>query len=159
MESSDPKISISALSVGFIWDRNLIQRVWRSNMHEYVAAQQILNMVVEEAGRQGALRVSEISVKLGELTGISSFNLREAFKVESKDTIAEGARLDVKKVAGKIACEKCGYTGGVKTMTPEEHHESSIVTCPKCGGPVAVTEGAGWIIESTKLVMPENAKR
>jgi len=103
--------------------------------------------------------VSEISVKLGELTGISSFNLREAFNVESKDTIAEGARLDVKKVAGKIACEKCGYAGGVKSMTAEEHHDSGIVTCPKCGGPVAVTEGAGWVIESTKLVMPENVRR
>jgi len=159
MESSDPRMSVSALSVGFILNRGLFQRARRSNMHEYVAAQQIVNTVVEEAGRQGALRVSEVSVKLGELTGISSFNLREAFKVESKDTIAEGAKLDVRKVAGKIACEKCGYTGGVKPMTPEEHHDGGIVTCPKCGGPVAVTEGAGWVIESTRLVMPGNAKR
>lgn len=128
-------------------------------MHEYVAAQQIVKTVVAEAERQGALRVSEVFVKLGELTGISATSLAEAFEVESKDTIAQGARLKVKKTPARIACERCGYEGGVEPIHLEEHHEDGRVTCPKCGGIVAVIEGAGWVIESTKLVMPERGKR
>ena len=67
-------------------------------MHELAAAQDVLRAVLTAAGEQNARRVTAIALKVGR--GYAVENLRDLIAIVAKETIAEGARLDVEMVPG-----------------------------------------------------------
>ena len=74
-------------------------------MHDLIAAQDIVKKAIDTANKNKLKKITKISVKLGKIIEhnqeITPENLRFNFELVKRNTIAEKARLEIKKVQGK----------------------------------------------------------
>ena len=92
-------------------------------MHEMAIAEGILDIALDYARKNGARRIGEIGLQIGEMAGVEGEALSMAFHAISQGTIAEGARLVRKDVPLIGKCSHCGR---------ECHIEHYDFTCPAC---------------------------
>lgn len=122
-------------------------------MHEYSVMSQIVELILAEANKRKAEEVSHVNLDIGEFTFLGDEQMKFAFEVLTKGTIAEGASLDITRRKGTIECG-CGYSG--VPMQPEEIHSlAPILKCPRCGKIANVKEGLGCTIRDISLVVPD----
>jgi hydrogenase nickel incorporation protein HypA/HybF len=109
-------------------------------MHETALMAQLLRRVEREATAAGAERVTAIRLSVGELAGVESSLLGNAFEVLAASTLADGARLEVSVVPLECECEACHRRFRV---------EQFRFRCPSCGaGNTRVVAGEELILES-----------
>ena len=94
-------------------------------MHEMALAESILQIVESAAAQQGFKRVTEVRLEIGALSGVEIDALSFCLDVVLKDSVAEGARLQLEKIPGQGYCLGCGKTVPVKAL---------YEACPNCGG-------------------------
>jgi hydrogenase nickel incorporation protein HypA/HybF len=94
-------------------------------MHELAITQSMLNLALEHAGRAGARRITHIHLVVGEVSGVVDESVQFYFDILSKDTLAEGARLAIKKQPARFRCTACGE---------EFLMEDRSWICPACQG-------------------------
>ena len=117
-------------------------------MHEMGICQGILASSIEAAEKQGAVRITEIRVNVGELTEVVEYALQFAFESLTPNTMAEGATLVIHHIPAKSRCTQCG--------TEFEHGRFDAV-CPECGNPFGETlAGRELDIASVDADMPED---
>lgn len=92
-------------------------------MHEMGIVASILEASFDAARKQGATRITEIKVSVGELTEIQEFALDFAFESLTPDTMADGATLVVKHIGARSRCASCGA---------EFDHGRFEIVCPEC---------------------------
>ena len=80
-------------------------------MHELALTEGIIAIVEQEARKNGFERVLEITLKVGEFSGVVPDCLREFFPIASRGTAAEGAALRIEPVPAAVRCEGCGFEG------------------------------------------------
>ena len=102
-----------------------LEKVLRSvKVHELSIAQTIVDTAVEEAHKAKATRIVSITLSLGELTGIIEDQLQFCFPFVSKNTLAESARLRIKKMKGFGSCNNCQSRFFLSSL---------LTSCPDCG--------------------------
>jgi hydrogenase nickel incorporation protein HypA/HybF len=102
-------------------------------VHEMGIAQNILEIAVEAASKEGATRITRIDLVAGELRGLVPMQLTFCFSIVAKDTIASGAYLNVEEVPVTAHCQDCSEDFAVKEYE---------YLCPKCGSvKIQVTGG------------------
>jgi len=102
-------------------------------MHEMSIAKGILEIVLSEAQRNGATQIKTVRIRAGELRGIVQEQLLFLWKFACKDTLAEGATLEIERVPIKARCQSCDHIFMVR------NHE---FICSECDSKdVDVTEG------------------
>lgn len=94
-------------------------------MHELALAREIVAIVERAAKDQSVQRIRVIRLALGAFGHVEVPALRFAFLAAAKDTIAEGAELDISRPAGQGWCHNCQITVTL---------ESRLCSCPLCGG-------------------------
>jgi len=94
-------------------------------MHEMALAESILQIVEGAAAQQGFKRVTEVRLEIGALSGVEIDALSFCLDVVLKDSVAEGARLQLEKIPGQGYCLGCGETVPVNAL---------YEACPNCGG-------------------------
>lgn len=94
-------------------------------MHELSLAEGILQIVEDAAAQQGFKRVTEVRLEIGALSGVEVEALSFCLDMVLKDSIAEGARVELEKVPGSGFCLECGETVPVNALYD---------ACPRCGG-------------------------
>ena len=77
-------------------------------MHELSIAQNIIEIVKENAGRLKAARVTEVAVDIGAVSGVVPEALLFAWEMTVKDTLAEASLLKINIIEPKAVCRKCG---------------------------------------------------
>ena len=104
-------------------------------MHEFSTMYSIVQAVLEAAEERGADKILEINLDIGDLTFLNHEQLQFAFSIISKDTKAEGAKLNIRSIEPKIKCLKCGYVGRGIYEGPEYHLYGFPlpVKCGRCG--------------------------
>lgn len=95
-------------------------------MHEVGIIQSVLEIAESQARASGALRILEIKIRVGRMTGIVPEALEHAFAVLREGTIAAAARLDVEFVPGAFWCVTCAA---------EFDSDDLIGGCPTCHDP------------------------
>jgi hydrogenase nickel incorporation protein HypA/HybF len=107
-------------------------------MHELSIAQNILQIVAEEATRNQATRVSGIKIKAGEMRGIVPESLSFCFDFVSRGTLAEGAKIDIERIPIQAQCKQCQTTFSV---------ENYQFICPLCHSKeVDLTQGMELLV-------------
>ncbi len=102
-------------------------------MHEMSLCEGIVQILEEQAAIQHYTRVRRVWMEIGQLSGIEIEALRFSFDVVCRDTLAEGAKLDIIEVPGQAWCLPCA-----RTITVSQRHDP----CPKCGSyQIQVTGG------------------
>ena len=101
-------------------------------MHEFSIADDIVRNVLETAKKNRGKKVVSILLEIGELTHLSgeqvSFWIKELFR----DTVAEGAEVNVKTIKPRIQCKGCGYKGGMGPNQEDSFRYLISASCPKC---------------------------
>ena len=112
-------------------------------MHELAIAQGIIEIVNSEAKKNGFKRVLEISLKMGELSGMVPDCLLEFFPVAAKGSAAEGAELSIEQVPARFQCLECGYEGEI---------DRKNACCAQCrSSAIRMTAGREFYVESLKV--------
>lgn len=88
--------------------------------------QSVLEIAESQARSAGAVRIREIRMRVGRMTGVVSEALDHAFTVLRGDTLAAEARLVVEFVPGAFWCMTCA---------DEFEADDLIGGCPTCHVP------------------------
>ena len=93
-------------------------------MHELAITQSILDIAKKVADEHGAKKVKSVRLMLGEYSGVVPQCIQDYFDVISKDTVVEGAFLDIRRLPVIIRCSSC---------QKESRIDRRHVACPVCG--------------------------
>lgn len=122
-------------------------------MHEFSVTSQIVDNIIEEAERHKARKVVQVNLAIGKLTFLGIEQVRFAYKLLVKGTIAERSKLVIKEKDGIVKCSKCGYEGDFKYEdSPVYHIPTPTLKCPQCENTVDIIGGKECTIESIKLI-------
>jgi len=94
-------------------------------MHEMSLMQSVVSILEEEAARQNFTQVKAVWLEIGKLSHVEPEALRFCFDVVIKDTVADGARLEIVEIPGQAWCMNCS-----KPVEVAERFDA----CPDCGG-------------------------
>ena len=112
-------------------------------MHELAIAQGIIEIVNSEAKKRGFKQVLEISLKMGEYSGMVPDCLREFFPYAAAGSPAEGAELCIETVPARFRCLDCGYEGEA---------DRKDACCPSCRSmAIRMTAGREFSVENLKV--------
>jgi hydrogenase nickel incorporation protein HypA/HybF len=112
-------------------------------MHEVSICESILDVLMEEAAKNKASRINQVTLKIGEMAGVVEDALRFAFEVVTEGTLAEGAKLTVIDVPLTAKCRSCGN---------EFHVVGYAFSCKRCDSPeIEIISGREMLIEEIDL--------
>ncbi len=103
-------------------------------MHELSVASAVLNTAVKHAATRS---VSVVSLRVGRLRQVVPDSLQFYFEIVSRDTVCEGAQLELSEISARLGCSDCAQ---------EWEPEIPAFRCPRCGS-AAVQVLAGEELE------------
>jgi hydrogenase nickel incorporation protein HypA/HybF len=92
-------------------------------MHEYSLAGDVMKIAEYEAEKNRARSVSEITIEVGNMTGVVADAFESALGILSEGSILEKASINILRTRGKGICPACGK---------EFEMEWRMDTCPVC---------------------------
>ncbi|WP_457566274.1 hydrogenase maturation nickel metallochaperone HypA [Caldithrix abyssi] len=101
-------------------------------MHEMSIAMNIVDIAVQTAQKNGAHKINSITVEIGALSGVVPEALEFCFEAATKETMAEGCRLEIVYLKAQAECSGCGF----KFET-----DQFLNLCPQCGEQVFAAGG------------------
>ena len=93
-------------------------------MHETSIAKNLLNIILSKANENKARKITRITVRLGEFSGINQDSLKFAFNNMTKDTIAKDSVIIIKQIPLLGSCRKCQKKFKIN---------KTEFKCPNCG--------------------------
>lgn len=118
-------------------------------MHEMSIIAGVLDSVVPAAKDAGALKVTSISLRIGDMTEVVDEALEFAFEALCEGTMCEGAVLNVEKIHPRSVCFECGE---------EFDHDRFHRACIHCGSmKTQIVHGREMEIESIEVDLPDDA--
>lgn len=94
-------------------------------MHELPIAQSLLKIALEHAGKANAKQVTTLNIVIGELSSMVDDSIQFYWETIAKDTIAEKAVLNFRRVPAELQCMTCFL---------KYHPTDNELVCPQCGG-------------------------
>ena len=95
------------------------------DMHELSLAENVLQMIEETARTGGFRRVRKVFLEIGQLATVEPDAMRFCFDAVVRESIADGAELEILEVPGRGWCGQCAAS----VPMPE-----IVAACPNCGG-------------------------
>ncbi|MBU0484903.1 MAG: hydrogenase maturation nickel metallochaperone HypA [Proteobacteria bacterium] len=93
-------------------------------MHEMSLAMNIVEMAVAAASREGAVKINEVELVVGELSGVLIDSLEFCLEAAARDTTAGTAVFKIIPVKGRGNCRNCDASFEL---------DSLVSCCPHCG--------------------------
>ncbi len=125
-------------------------------MHEYGLMEAIVARALEEAGAKHATAVAGMRVEVGELAYSSREALETAFRVLTRDTPLEDARLELSEKRSRLRCEGCSLEGTADAFDLGGPHGVFAPFCTRCGSLLTVLEGRGVTLTQLTLNVPDS---
>lgn len=94
-------------------------------MHELTICESLFKLVERERTARHFSRVRRVRVEIGHFSCLDPEALRYAFDILSRETLLEGATLDIDQPPGRATCLDCGA---------DVELETRLSDCPSCGG-------------------------
>ena len=92
-------------------------------MHEFSLAIEVINLAQREAEKNNAENIQEITIEVGNLSGVEADAFESALQLLVRESILENADINIIRTPGKGKCNACNYEFDMKYR---------IDTCPKC---------------------------
>lgn len=93
-------------------------------MHEMAICESILGLLREQARTQTFDRVDRVCLEIGPLSGVEIEALKFGFDVVMRDTLADGAELEIIETQAQAWCLPCAQTVVI---------HQRFDACPICG--------------------------
>lgn len=94
-------------------------------MHEMSIAMNIIDIATEYAEKEKVLKVHEIEIEVGKLSGVEIDALTFALKTATLGTILENSKTQIVLLDGLANCLDCGQDIKIENL---------YTSCPNCGG-------------------------
>jgi hydrogenase nickel incorporation protein HypA/HybF len=94
-------------------------------MHEMSLCEGVLQVLQTEAKKQGFNKVKAVWLEIGDLSSVEPEAMLFSFDVVTRNSLADGAKLNIINVPGDAWCMQCSKNVAVKQRFDE---------CPECGG-------------------------
>lgn len=94
-------------------------------MHEMSLAEGVLQLIEDAAREQKFEKVTAVWLEIGQLSGVEVEAMKFCFDAVIRDSIADGARLEIIALPGTGWCMACSRTVPMAEVFGE---------CPHCGG-------------------------
>ena len=112
-------------------------------MHEMSLAEGVLQLVEETARREGAKRVKLVVLEIGRMSSVQPEALSFCFDVVTRNSVLEGAALEIVDVPGAGWCMQCAETVPISALYDP---------CPKCGSyQVQATSGTEMRVKELEI--------
>ncbi len=102
-------------------------------MHELSLAQSVLEIALDHAEKNDAVRIERLVLSFGRMSCIEPSALETAFTVLARGTRAEGAELRFEVIPAVVSCLSCEKEYAVDYQ--------GILSCPSCGDPSVILIG------------------
>lgn len=102
-------------------------------MHELPVVQDVIKIAADEAAERGFVRVTKITIVLGELSSVMDECVQMYFELLGEGTVCASAKLCFEHVPATLRCTVCGR---------QFAHVKSF-DCPDCGGSSVLVKGTG----------------
>lgn len=113
-------------------------------MHELSLCEGVLEVIEQEAVKQGFQRVKHVYLEIGELAGVEVEAMRFSFDSVMKGTVADAAQLTILETPGMARCDLCHQTVAIKQR---------FDACPVCDNyPLTVLSGEALRIKELEVV-------
>jgi hydrogenase nickel incorporation protein HypA/HybF len=93
-------------------------------MHEMSLAESVLEIAEQAAREKGFRHVRAIRLEIGALAAVDPEAMRFCFAAVIRNSLAEGARLELAVVPGRARCLQCAKEVAVQAVYD---------LCPECG--------------------------
>ena len=94
-------------------------------MHEMSLAEGVLQLLEDAALKQEFSKVTVVWLEIGALSGVEVEAMKFCFDAVTRDSIADGAKLEIITLPGTGWCMACSMAVPMMEVFGE---------CPKCGG-------------------------
>jgi hydrogenase nickel incorporation protein HypA/HybF len=109
-------------------------------MHELPVTQSLLKIALDHAEKANAKQITALNIVMGELASMVDDSIQFYWEVIAKDTIAEKATLNFRRVPAELQCMTC---------FEKYHPTDKELICPKCKGVGAkIIAGEEFALES-----------
>jgi len=78
-------------------------------MHELSLLEDVLTIIENNAESQGYKAVKKVCLEIGVLSCVEPEALRFGFEIVMKNSLAEGASLEIVTMPGEAICEQCDH--------------------------------------------------
>jgi hydrogenase nickel incorporation protein HypA/HybF len=113
-------------------------------MHEMALAESVLQIVEDTARKHGASEVRAVRLAIGRLSHVEPEALRFAFDVVTRQSLAQGARLEIEATEGSAWCMQCCDAVPLARLGD---------ACPRCGSyQLQVTGGDDMRVRDIEIV-------
>ncbi len=102
-------------------------------MHELPITQSLLEITLRHANAAGAARVTQIHVRIGQMSSVVDDSVQFYWGLIARDTCAQDATLVFERIPATFHCTECGATS---TLQAAEDY-----VCPQCGSPDLMLDG------------------
>jgi hydrogenase nickel incorporation protein HypA/HybF len=94
-------------------------------MHELSLAEGVLQLIEDAAREQDFTKVTAVWLEIGQLSGVEVEAMKFCFDAVTRDSIADGASLEIIALPGAGWCMECSLAVPMAEVFGE---------CPHCGG-------------------------
>jgi hydrogenase nickel incorporation protein HypA/HybF len=94
-------------------------------MHELTICESLFKLIDQEHKTRHFTRVRRVRLEIGHFSCLDPEALRYAFEILSRETVLEGAILEIDQPPGRATCLDCAADVDLDTRLSE---------CPACGG-------------------------
>jgi hydrogenase nickel incorporation protein HypA/HybF len=109
-------------------------------MHELRIAEDLSAIVLEAAVSENLTSVSKVNIRFGQLIQIVPEIFEFAFREAVRNSVAEGAEVDIEIVPVKMICRKCGN---------DFHVKENLFVCNNCNSSeLEIIQGKELFIKS-----------
>lgn len=100
-------------------------------MHELSMAMSVLDIILEKAKEENAIKITEITIEIGELLFLNPEQFQFCMELVTEKTMAEGAHLTIRVTPSLLRCRTCGKEFHWE-QSPENHFVFPVLEC-ECG--------------------------
>ncbi|UWG97783.1 hydrogenase maturation nickel metallochaperone HypA [Dehalobacter sp. DCM] len=116
-------------------------------MHELAVTKSILKLVLNAAREIKAKKVQAIYLTVGEMRNLEQDWIQRYFDYISANTLAEGARIEVKKVPVVFHCKQCGQEFSA------DIHQEAMIHCSHCSSlDYSLLTGLELVVENMEVI-------
>lgn len=116
-------------------------------MHELPVTRSICEIVLRHAAQNEATRVLAVILEIGALSDLQPEWLQRYFDHLCRDTVAEGAKLDVDHVPAVFRCKACLHSFEVSSILNDG------LACAECRSPdVVIVSGRQYLVKAIEVI-------
>lgn len=115
-------------------------------MHELGIMENVLEVVQEYAEVNAVKKILAVNLSVGALSDIVPEFAQMFFDLIARDTVAEGAKINIEKIPARIRCRECG----TEVVIDIDH---LLYACKHCGSKyIQLISGREFRVSSMEVV-------